>query len=131
MDRLLEDFFGNAPNMLQRAGVPVRAFPALNVWEEGDNFYVEAELPGVRHEDLDIQVVGNTLTLKGQRGGSAPEGVAYHRQERGTGEFVRVVRVPSEVNADKVEAELKDGVLRLTLPKAEVAKPRKIQVGMG
>jgi len=125
MDQLLEDFFGaSAP----RALVPARAFPALNVWEDGDNLFAEAELPGVASEDVDVSVVGNELTLKGRRVVSAEEGVAYHRRERGVGEFTRVVRLPVDVNADKVEATLTNGVLTIKLPKSEAAKPRKIQV---
>ena len=130
MDRLLEDFFGATPGVLERAGLPVRTFPPVNVWEEGENVYVEAELPGVKSEDVDISVVGDALTLKGRRGGAgAASGTAYHRQERGAGEFVRVIRLPVEVNSDKVEASLKEGVLRITLPKSEAARPRKIQIG--
>jgi HSP20 family protein len=125
VDRLFEDFFGaNSTRSAGRAGV----FPPLNVWEREHDLVLEAELPGLKHEDLDIQVVGNELTLKGRRVDSATEGAAYHRRERGTGEFVRVLRLPVEVNAEKVEASLKDGVLTITLPKAESARPRKIEV---
>ncbi len=107
------------------------SFPAVNIWEGGDCLHAEAELPGVSQENLEILVVGNELTLKGRR--PAPEGqdLAYHRRERGTGEFVRVVTLPTEIEADKVEASLKDGVLTLKLPKAEAARPRKITVKAG
>jgi HSP20 family protein len=104
------------------------AFPPMNVWEEGDQFFAEAELPGVKNEDLDISVVGNELTVKGQRGDAASEGVSYHRRERGTGSFVRVIRLPVEIDAERVSARLQSGVLLITLPKSEAARPRKIQV---
>jgi HSP20 family protein len=129
MDRLVSDFFGPAAGaMTARMATPARSFPMLNVWEEGDNLYAEAEVPGLKNEDIDISVVGNELTIRGRRGEPAREGVAYHRQERGVGEFNRVLRLPIEVDADKVEASLEDGILLVKLPKAESAKPKKIKV---
>ena len=105
-----------------------RGFPAVNVWENTENLFVEAEVPGLKAEDLDITVVGDELTIKGQRPDELEGDPAFHRRERGVGSFTRVVRLTSEVDADKVQASLNDGVLLLTLPKAEAAKPRKIQV---
>jgi HSP20 family protein len=105
-----------------------RGFPAVNVWEDDENLFVEAEVPGLKAEHLDITVVGDELTIKGQRPEEPQADGAFHRRERGVGSFTRVVRLTSEVNADKVQAALNDGVLLLTLPKAETAKPRKIQV---
>ena len=126
MDKLFEDFFGPA-SALQRT-VGQRTFPALNVWEDGDRLLAEAELPGVRREDLEIAVVGNEVTLKGKRSVEHATGLTFHRRERGTGEFARTVKLPVAVDPDKVEASLQDGVLHLVLPKAEAAKPRKINV---
>jgi HSP20 family protein len=105
-----------------------RAFPAINVWEGADELYAEAELPGLKSEDIEISVVGNELTIKGSRGETKGEGVAFHRRERGAGEFSRVLHLPVEVDADKVQAVLRDGVLTLTLPKAAAARPKKIEV---
>jgi HSP20 family protein len=105
-----------------------RGFPAVNVWEDSENLFMEAEVPGLKADDLDITVVGDELTLKGQRPEESQTDSAFHRRERGVGSFTRVVRLTSEVDADKVHAALNDGVLLLTLPKVEVAKPRKIQV---
>lgn len=104
------------------------AFPALNIWEDGEALYAEAEVPGVSENDIEIYAVGNELTIKGTRKPRESEGASYHRRERGTGEFTRVVTLPAEVNADKVQATLKDGVLTVTLPKVDEAKPRKIAV---
>ena len=98
------------------------------MWEDGETLYVEAEVPGLKNEDLDISVVGNDLTIRGQTGDRPQEGAAYHRQERGFGAFNRVLRMPFEVDADRIEASLTDGVLLLKLPKAESAKPRRIKV---
>jgi HSP20 family protein len=127
MDRVFENF---------SEGFPGRSFgwraaptyPALNIWEDEHSLYAEAELPGLKMEDLELLVVGNELTVKGQRKDEQPEGTTYHRRERGVGSFSRVVRLPIDIDADKVEATLKDGVLLITLPKAEKAKPRKVQV---
>jgi HSP20 family protein len=131
MDRLVGDFFGPVTsNVTQRLAAPTRGFPAVNVWEDGDHLYAEAEVPGVKSESIDISVVGGDLTIRGHRD-PLGEGVAYHRQERGVGEFNRVLRLPVEVDADQVEATLKDGVLLIKLPKAESAKPKKIKVNPG
>jgi HSP20 family protein len=128
MDRLVSDFFGPANGTPSRWSLAGRSFPALNVWGEGDTLYAEAEVPGMKNEDLDISVVGNDLTIRGRRGDAQREGVTYHRQERGTSDFNRVLRLPDEVDADRVEATLTDGVLLIKLPKAESAKPKKIKV---
>jgi HSP20 family protein len=104
-----------------------RVFPAVNVWEEGDTLYAEAEIPGLKSEELDVSVVGNELTIKGQRAGAADES-SYHRRERGAGSFTRVIRLPLEIDAANVEAQLQNGVLLLKLPRHENAKPRKINV---
>lgn len=105
-----------------------RVFPALNLWEDDQNLYAEAELPGLKMDAVEVFVMGDELTLKGERSEEEKAGVSYHRRERGVGSFSRVVRLPVNVDADKVEANLRDGVLRITLPKAADARPRKIEV---
>ncbi len=124
MDRLFSGYAAPWTGERQDQG---RQFPALNVWEQGDTFYAEAEVPGLTSEDFEIDVVGNELTIKGQRRDTT-EGVTHHRRERGVGAFSRTVRLPAEVNPDRVEATLRDGVLSIALPKSEAVKPRKIQV---
>ena len=105
------------------------AFPAVNVWEEGDSVFVEAELPGLDRNDLEIYVTGgNQLTLKGERKAVLPDKSIRHRQERGFGTFVRVLTLPFPVDSDKVDAHFENGVLQLKLAKHESAKPRKITV---
>jgi HSP20 family protein len=105
------------------------AYPAVNVWEEGDHLFVEAELPGVGSKDLEIHVTGgNQLTIKGERKQNATEKGVVHRQERGFGSFTRTLTLPFPVNADQVDARFENGVLLIKLPKHEAAKPRKIQV---
>lgn len=107
----------------------VRSFPALNVWEEQDGLFAEAEVPGFKNEDLEISVVGNELTIKGHRqDGPSDKEMVFHRRERGVGTFTRVIRLPVEIDAARVQANLRDGVLLLTLPKSEAAKPHRIVV---
>ena len=105
------------------------AYPPINMWGDADNLYVEAELPGLQLDKLEIYVTeGNQLTIQGVREPhAAPQGV-WHRQERGFGKFSRVVTLPVAVDADKVQARFEQGVLQLTLPRAESAKPKRIPV---
>lgn len=105
------------------------AFPALNLWETENGYQLEAELPGIPLKDLEITVVGpNQLTIKGQRTTPEVKDGTPHRQERAFGHFARSVTFPAALDADKVEAALENGVLKLTLPKHESAKPRKIAI---
>jgi HSP20 family protein len=127
VDRLFADFFGGGAGDTGRLAAG-RGFPALNVWEQGENLYVEAEVPGLRVDDVDISVVGGELVIKGKRMDLEEQDAVYHRRERGVGEFHRSLRLPIEVNVNNIQAKLTDGVLFITLPKAEAAKPRKIQV---
>jgi HSP20 family protein len=104
-------------------------FPALNVWEDGEEVYVEAELPGLDLKDLEIYVTGgNQLTLKGERKPFGPQQGVWHRQERAFGVFNRTLTLPFPVNPDNVDARLENGVLHLKLTKHESARPRKIPV---
>jgi HSP20 family protein len=123
MERLFDEFGGRGMRALFRQ---MEVFPAINMWDAGDALMLEAEVPGLRQDDLEILTMGSELTIKGRRTAPAEEHRTYHRQERGTGEFSRVVTLPVEVEADRVEATLSDGVLTLKLPKAASARPRKI-----
>lgn len=105
------------------------AVPALNVWEDEANFFVESDLPDVAPDKLDVTVKeGNRLTIAGERKLCEPANAVWHRQERFAGAFTRELTLPAPVDADKVEARFENGVLRLTLPKSEAARPRKIAV---
>jgi HSP20 family protein len=129
MDRLLTGFLGQpAEDFLPAA---LRGRPPVNIWELNDALKVEMELPGVAKEQIDISVAGGELSIKIDRPENAPDDSIYHRRERSFGVMTRVLRLPVEVNADRVEASLRDGVLTVTLPKAESAKPRKINVATG
>jgi HSP20 family protein len=137
--RELERVFGGSQPGQQQAGKQAsflpghaaRAYPRVNVAEDADNITIEALAPGVDPEKLEITVVRNTLTIAGEK--SAPEGVdreAYHRSERSAGRFVRTIELSTEVDPDKVQARYTNGLLVITLPKAEAAKPRQIQVSV-
>ena len=128
MDRLFSDLAEEAAGWIPFAWAGARTFPACNAWEDDQNFYVEAEVPGMKMDDIQVIALGNELTIKGERQDPVPQGVSPHRRERGVGTFSRVLRLPVEIDADKVEATLKDGVLTITLPKVAAAKPRKIEV---
>jgi len=105
------------------------SYPAVNVWSNEDGLLVTAEVPGIKAEDIDINVVGQTLTLSGERKPEPlEEGAQYHRQERGYGKFSRVIELPFPINVNKVEATFKNGVLTIVLPRAEEDKPKKIKV---
>jgi HSP20 family protein len=107
----------------------IAAYPAVNVWEDADNVFVEAELPGLDLKDLSIYVTGgNQLTIKGERKQATPGKGVWHRQERSFGQFTRVLTLPVNVDADKVDARFENGVLLVKLAKHESAKPRKITV---
>ena len=104
-------------------------YPALDLWQDESNLYLEAELPGMELDDLEIYVSGeNQLGLKGSRKVPAVDNAAWHRRERSYGEFARVISLPQAVDSAKVEAEMKNGVLTVTLPKVQAALPRKIEV---
>jgi HSP20 family protein len=105
--------------------------PPVNLWQDEEAYHLEAELPGVLAEDLAIEVKGTELTLAGERKRQHPEGVSSHRSERSFGRFVRRIKLPGEVDADRVDAKLTDGVLTLTLPKAAAHRIRKIAVNRG
>ncbi len=106
-----------------------RVYPALNLTDDGNNFYVRAELPGVDPESLDISVVEGQLLIRGERKIEPEEQKAgYHRRERESGFFRRTMALPVKVDPGKVSAGMTNGVLTVTLPRAAEAKPRKISV---
>jgi HSP20 family protein len=127
MNTLFYRFFGGKTPM-RNAGV----YPAVNVSQDDDNVYVRAELPGITGQDLDITVEEDTVLIRGERKvGQEGEDVSYHRREREDGKFSRSVALPTRIAADKVTAGMKNGILRLVLPKAEEVKPKKIDIKIG
>jgi HSP20 family protein len=105
------------------------SYPPLNLWEDDNNLYVEAELPGFSLEDLEMYVTGeNQLSIKGERTQPQLTSGTWHRQERGYGAFSRLIELPGAVASQAVSAAFQNGVLTITLPKKPEAKPRRIEV---
>src|SRR3954469_10501006 len=107
-----------------------RHYPAINLYDAGDRYVLSAQLPGMGPQDLDLSITGETLTMRGER--KRPEGVSdesYRRQERHFGRWTRTVSLPDRVDSAQVTAGFSQGMLTVSLPKAEDAKPRHISVG--
>jgi len=105
-----------------------RAGATLAFDDDGTNFVLRADVPGLSESDFEISVAGNTVTLRGERKVEVPEGYSTHRRERSAVKFAKSYQLPTRVDADKVTATLKHGVLTLTLPKVAEAQPRQISV---
>ncbi|RMF87197.1 MAG: Hsp20/alpha crystallin family protein [Nitrospinota bacterium] len=133
IDRAFEEFGMRTQPFSPLAFLPGRAarrYPLINLYEDRDAVYVEALAPGVDPASFDLSVVRNVLTIAGEKRG-VPEEVkpeAFHRNERAAGKFVRHVQLPVEVDEGQVKADYKNGMLIVTLPKAERAKPKQITV---
>lgn len=103
--------------------------PAVDIYEDKDSLIVRAEVPGMRREDLEVSLHNGVLSLSGERKASTEaDNAEMHRAERFVGRFQRVFTLPTTVDADKVKAAYKDGILTITLPKTEEARPRQIEV---
>jgi HSP20 family protein len=132
IDRAFEGFgLGQLPS--QRVaflpGREPRRYPLINLLEDKDNFYVEALTPGVDPQSMNVTAMQNRLTLSGEKGDvGAIKLEAFHRNERATGKFVRTIDLPVEIDEAQIQAEYKNGLLVLTLPKAEKAKPKQISI---
>jgi HSP20 family protein len=103
-------------------------YPPVNIFEKGGDLVLVAELPGIKKEDLQLQVRGNTVRLAGERVINYGENVSYHRIERNSAKFDRTLKLPINVEADQIKAEYKDGILVIFLPRAEADKPRRITI---
>ena len=103
-------------------------YPPINVFRKGDDFVVLAEMPGVRKSDLELQVKGRTIRISGTKAVDYPEQAGLHRRERLGGRFDRALTLPIEIDAEGVQAEFRDGLLALLLPRAARDKPRSIKV---
>jgi HSP20 family protein len=126
MDRLFDSMFqpyGAVPTFRAQP-----TFPPVNVWEEKEGFYAEAELPGMTMDDVEVLVTEDVLTIKGTRNVDVPAELRPLRRERSVGAFERAIGLPVPIEPDRVEAKLVNGVLSISLPKAPEAKPRRVQV---
>lgn len=112
-------------------GLGLRHYPKINLRDDADHVYVEALLPGIDPGKVDMNILGDTLTLAGERLDAVTEagnGRTWHRRERGAGKFLRTIELPVTIVAEQAKAEYSNGLLRVTLPKAAEAKPKKINV---
>jgi len=135
IDRTFEEFWNERwPRTGRVAFLPgrsARQYPLVNLHEDEGHLYVEALAPGVDPKTLDLSVVHGTLTIKGEKPGLAQVSAeAYHRNERGAGRFTRTLELPVEVEAGKVTAEYKHGLLLVTLPKSQAARPKQIPISV-
>jgi HSP20 family protein len=126
MRRYLDQVLGQteAGFRLPRAGV----FPLINLTETKQAYILRAELPGVQARDLDIQSTGRNITISGERKIEPNPNARYHRREREAGRFSRALSLPGEIDREKIEAALDNGVLTITIPKSEKARPRQISI---
>ena len=126
MRRYLDQVLGqtDAGFRIPRAGV----FPLVNLTETKEAYILRAELPGVKTDDLDIQTTGRNITITGERKIEPDPNARYHRREREAGRFSRALTLPGDIDRDKIEAALKNGVLTITIPKSEKARPRQIEI---
>ena len=126
IDRLFESPFAELANSSRLLSGWT---PALDLYEEKDNFVVKAELPGMKREEIEVSLHEGSLSISGERKSEEKhEGAEVHRTERFFGRFQRTVTLPSAVAADKVKAQYRDGILTVTLPKTEESKPKSIDV---
>ena len=128
MDRMLEDAFV----MPREGGAESGGGPSMDVYEEGDDLVVEVHVPGVKPDDMEVNVERGVLTISGRTEAEQERKERnYLLREKRAGRFIRSVQLPASYTADPSEATFEDGVLRLVFPKAEEAKPRRIQLGTG
>ena len=127
MDQVFGDFFGRTPSSM--AATEAIWSPLVDIHETKDSFLLKAELPGVKQEDIQVSVEGDTLTIRGERRRETEvKEDQYQRIERSYGRFERNILLPSVVDPDRVKATYRDGVLEIQLPKKEEAKPKEIKV---
>ena len=124
----MDNFFSGVPER----GTPslhAGVFPSINLTEGKDHYYIRAELPGISADELDIQATGNNLSVSGERKiETEKDNVRYHRKEREAGKFSRAISLPGDIDPDGVIASLTNGILKVSVPKAEKAKPKRITI---
>lgn len=127
LNRLIDDFTGGFHSG-GLAATCKSSGPSFNIRESENKYYLEADCPGFRIEDIELTMTGNHLSVSGERSSEYEEDVVFYRRERQTRHFSRVITLPGSVDAEHVEATLRNGVLRITLPRTPAGRPRKIEV---
>ena len=134
MERRFEDIFGRSslPILWRRLPAEERGWaPPIEVFEKEDKFVVKADLHGMKREEIEVSVVGDTLTIKGERKSETEvKEEDYYCCERAYGGFLRSITVPTAVDIEKIEASYENGVLEVSLPKAPEVKPKKVEVSV-
>jgi HSP20 family protein len=126
--RSMEDLFDSwGTRGVRRAGV----YPPVNLYETADGWVLTADLPGLRSDEIAVSIEGDRITLRGERRLEPPQDASPHRLERPSGSFQRTLQLPSEVDASKIEAVHRHGVLMLRIPKSAAQQPRRIAVQGG
>lgn len=126
IEKVFDSFFGRTPHLIEREGYWV---PAIDIEETDNEYIVKAELPGMKKEDIKISLTEDSLTISGERKMEKEEkGKTYHRVEMSYGKFQRSISFPSEVKPEEAKATYKDGILTITIPKSEKAKPKEIEI---
>ena len=129
MDQMFRDIgFGR---LLEPAFAPLigaHSYPRINLRETEDSYIVESQLPGIDPKELEMTILKGTLTLSGERKAPEHEVGSWHRRERNTGKFMRAIDIPAEIDLEKVKADYQDGLLTVTLPKAESVRPKRIEI---
>ncbi len=128
MDRMLDGFLDGGSEGVHRFAPGAPGFGAIDVWEDGDDLFVEVDVPGLQLDQIEVTVEEDELTIAGNRPCRDLENAVQYCRERGATEFRRVIRLPVGTDTERVAASLKNGVLTVTLPKVEDAKPKRIEV---
>lgn len=126
LQQALDDF--RTSGWLEAGPSGAGAYPPLNVFRKGDDYLIIAEVPGIKKSDLEIQVKDRTIRIAGTKSAERSENASLHRRERLAGRFDRAISIPIEIDAEKVKAECRDGLLALHLPRAGRDKPRSINI---
>jgi len=126
IDRLFDSFFGRVPSIIEKETAWV---PAINLEETDDSYVVQAELPGLKKNEIKVSITEDSVTISGERKIEKEEkGKTFHRVEMSYGKFQRTLSLPGEIMPDKAKASYKDGILTIKLPKSEKAKVKEIEV---
>lgn len=129
MERTMDEVFGRWPSAWRRLPQAKEWMPSMEMYEKDSKFIIKAELPGVKEKDIDVSVSDHTLTIKGEKAAEKEVNEEdYYFSESTYGSFMRSITLPTDVDADKVEASLNDGVLEVSVPKIAEAKPKRVSI---